>query len=349
MLININENKIVQNETLNNLFKSALLKEINENCRLLNTDFYLDSFNYFPITKANETFMNFFKREDDNSIDHFYTDDFYKNFIDNKNSFKLIKDSVVLGSSPSDNYFSNLIHFLPRIFFINDKIVNLTINRNLSNRFRKFIETVCALRGIEISFNFLDEGFYQFNNSTIPEFFRINKSIKILKFFIEQILINVKVPEFRSKIYVRREGANYRKILNEADLITKLRKQGFEIINPQHFEILEQIKIFSNAEVIVTPHGSSLTNIIFCNQGTKIIEISPELNNLYEKNISRRYKNIADFLHLEFNTITADSIEVDKHSDVSMKYIHPKILKNSNYYKNMIIKLSEIEKYFNNL
>ena len=175
MLKDIDESKILQTESLNNLFKSATLKDIGENCRILNTEFYLDSFNYFPITKKDECFAGLFKRQDDNSINHFYTEDFYKNFIDKKNSFKLIKDSVILGSSPSDNFFSNLIHFLPRIFFIPDKKINLIIHRNLSNKFRKFIETICILRGIEISFTFLDEGFYNFNNSSIPECFNINK------------------------------------------------------------------------------------------------------------------------------------------------------------------------------
>ena len=349
MLIDIDESKILKTESLNNLFKSATLEDINENCKILHTDFYLDSFNYFPITKKNESFADVFKREDDNSISHFYTENFYKNFIDKKSDFKLINDSYVLGSSPSDNYFSNLIHFLPRIFFINDKKVNLIIHRNLSNKFRSFIETICELRGIEISFTFLDEGFYNFNNSSIPEFFNITKSIKILKFFLEQILTNIKVPEFKSKIYIRREDANYRKILNEADLITILRKKGFEIINPQHFDILEQMKIFSNAKVIISPYGSNMSNIIFCKKNTKIVEISPELNNEYEQNISSRYKNIADNLNLEFQTIKVDSVDVVNHSDLSVKYIHPKILKNSNYYKNMIIKISEIEKKLNNL
>ena len=50
----------------------------------------------------------------------------------------------------------------------------------------------------------------------------------------------------------------------------------------------------------------------------------------------------------EKETIKADSVEVVKYSDLSTKYIHPKILKNSNYYKNMILKISEIEKYLNN-
>ena len=349
MLIDINESKILQTKNLNNLFKSATLKNINENCKILNSEFYLDSFNYIPITKKNETFVNLFKREDNNPINHFYTEDFYKSFVNKKNDFKVIKDCVVLGSSPSDNYFSNLIHFLPRIFFINDNKVKLIIHRNLSNKFRELIHTICKIRGINLSFIFLDDGFYNFNNSSIPEFFNINKSIKILKYFLDKIIDNIKVPEFKSKINIKREDANYRKVINEADLINKLRMRDFDIINPQHFKILEQMKIFSNAELIMTPHGSNLSNLIFCKKKTKIIEIRPRLNNLYEKNISTRYKNIADILNLDFHTITSDSVDVNKHSELSKKYIHKKILSNSNYYKNMILKISEIEKILNNL
>ena len=88
--------------------------------------------------------------------------------------------------------------------------------------------------------------------------------------------------------------------------------QDFEIINPQHFEILEQMKIFSNAEVIMSPHGSNMSNLVFCKKGTKIIEICPELNNSFEQNISRRYKDIADIFSLEFQTIRADSVDVVK-------------------------------------
>ena len=36
-------------------------------------------------------------------------------------------------------------------------------------------------------------------------------------------------PNFRPKIYIRRGNANYRKIINEADLIERLRKKDFEI------------------------------------------------------------------------------------------------------------------------
>ena len=36
-----------------------------------------------------------------------------------------------------------------------------------------------------------------------------------------------------------------------------------------------------------------MSNLIFCKKNTKIIEISPKLNNVYEQNISNRYKNMA--------------------------------------------------------
>jgi len=349
MLLNITDSEIIKEKSLNKLFISAVIKDIKESCKILKTNFYIDSFNYFPITKNNETFYELFKKEDQNSIEHFYSEKFYRNLINKKKEFKLIKDSFILGSSPSDNYFSNLIHFLPRIFFINEKKVNLVIHRNLSNKFRNFIKTICKIRGIDIKLSFIDDGFYNFEQSSIPQFFNINKSIKILKFFLDTILLNVKTPKFRSKIYIRREDANYRKIVNEADLIEKIRKQGFEIINPQHFEILEQMKIFSNAKQIISPHGSNLTNLIFCKKGTSIIEISPKFGNTHEVNISKRYNHLANILELDFKVIKADSVDVEKHSDLAKKYINPKILNESNYYKNMILKISEIEERISSL
>ena len=205
------------------------------------------------------------------------------------------------------------------------------------------------MRDIEITFNFIDDGFYKFENSSIPQFFNINSSINILQYFIDKILIGVKTPHFRPKIYIRRENANYRKIINEADLIEKLRKQDFEIINPQHYEILDQMKIFSNAEVIISPHGSNLSNIIFCNSGAKIVEISPAFNKSYEKNLSNRYKSLADNAGIEFIKIISDTVDVKNHSDMAKKYINKNILQQSDYYKNMILKVSEINELVNSL
>ena len=64
MITDISSSEIIKEESLNNLFLSANLRDIEENCKILKTDFYLDSFNYFPITKKNKTFFQLFKKED---------------------------------------------------------------------------------------------------------------------------------------------------------------------------------------------------------------------------------------------------------------------------------------------
>ena len=348
MIINLNNEEIQKNSSINGQFLSASLQDINQHCKILKSNFFLDSFNYFPITSNYETFNELFKRQDNNSIEHFYTANFYKNLKDNENSFKVFNDCFILGSSTADNYFSNLIHFFPRIFFNNEKNINLLIHRNLSNKFRNLIMTICSIREIKVRFSYIDDEFYKFNNSSFPQFFNIENSVKILQFFFKKILINIDSLNYGKKIYVRREDSSYRKILNEADLIEKFRNSGFEIINPNHFKILEQMKIFSDADLIVSAHGSNLANIIFCKQGTKIIEVGPKFDKPYEVNILNRYNHLSNLTNLEYSKIEADSVNVSKHSYLATKYINQKILDESNYYKNLIIKVNEIENILNN-
>ena len=262
MLKNINKKEISNNKDLSKLFFSASLNDIGEQCNILKTNFYLDSFYYYPILDNYESFSDLFKRKND-SVKHFYTEIFFKNLKEREGSFRVFENKFVLGSSSSDNYYSNLFYFLPRIFFIKEKKINLTVHRNLSNKFRNFIRSICAIKDIDVRFSYLDDGFYKFKNSSIPQILQIDNSIKILKFFLEKIFINVKTPDFGKKIYVRRENVDYRKVLNDADLIERLRKNGFKIFNPNHFEILEQMKSFSQAELIISPHGSNLSNIIY--------------------------------------------------------------------------------------
>ena len=126
MIQDVDNKSISENPDLNDLFLSAKLEEINENCKILKGEFFLDSFNYFPITLNHNTFTKLFKRQNDNSIEHFYNESFYKNFLDNKKNFKIFKNTFVLGTSPADNYFSNLIQFLPRRILIPTlRIINL--------------------------------------------------------------------------------------------------------------------------------------------------------------------------------------------------------------------------------
>ena len=48
-------------------------------------------------------------------------------------------------------------------------------------------------------------------------------------------------------------------------------------------------------------------------------------------------------------TLISDTVNVENHSDLVKKYINRNILNQSDYYKNMILKVSEINSLVNNL
>ena len=336
MIVDLNSAKIKNDKSLSSLFLNANFSNLSINCNILKSSFYSDSFYYFPITENNETFSSLFNR-DLNNISHFYSKNFFDNFKSNKNSLKNFKEVFILGSNAGNNYYSNLLQFLPRIFFNKKTNIKIAIHRNSSNKYRKFIGSILKPLNIEFTFLFLDDDFYHFIDSDFPQFLSLNDSIKILKEFI-----NPKTGiEISKKIYVTREDSNYRKIINEGDVVTLLREKGYRVINPQLYEIEEQIEIFSNAEKIIAPHGSNLANIIFCKPGTEIFEITPSFRD-NEKIFEDRYLNLCLINNLKHNKIISDTVDVENHSTLAKKYIHNNVLSQSNYYKNLIIKIQEL-------
>ena len=116
MIIDINSTKIKSDNRLSNLFVNANFSNLSTNCNILKGNFFSDSFYYFPITENNETFSSLFTR-DFNNISHFYSQKFFDNFKENKNSLKNFNQLYILGSNAGNNYYANLLQFLPRIFF----------------------------------------------------------------------------------------------------------------------------------------------------------------------------------------------------------------------------------------
>ena len=256
------------------------------------------------------------------------------------NKYKEISNAFVLGSSPVDNYYRNMITFLPRIFFSKEKNINLVIHRNLSNKFRKFIETLCVQLKIKINkLIFLDDNFYKFTKSQMPQFLDKKKSIHILN-----KLPNNKQKNKGLKIYLSRQNSSYRNIINEGDVTEEIKKIGFKILDLNNLEITKQIEYFSNAEIIISATSSALTNIVFCKKGTKIIEITPNYKFDYERSFKERYSFISKELKLDYTSIIADPIKLKKNNTRSNKYISKEVLANSNYYKDLLVKIDDIKK-----
>ncbi len=341
MIEDISTNELKQNKKLLNSFINASFLKPEVNCNILNSNFYLDTHNYFPIIEENNTFKNLFSRGENYSTKHFYTKEFFENFKKNYDNFKVMSNIFLLGSSATNNYFSNIIHFLPRLYFNNQNNIKIGIHRNSSYKLRKLITQINKKKKINFSFTYLDDEFYKFTLSMFPQFLNTQKSIEILKFFLKPK--NIKKQDL--KIYITRENADYRKIINEYDLVKMLKNDGYEIINTNLYEIKDQIKIFSRAKKIISAYGSGLTNIVFSQPDTDITVITPNLDKPYEEHLKNRYKMLAEYNKLNYIEVFADTIEIENHSKNARNYINNKILNESNNFKNLIVNLKDFKKY----
>ncbi len=77
------------------------------------------------------------------------------------------------------------------------------------------------------------------------------------------------------RLYVSRGDAKGRRVTNEDDLTRVLAAEGFETVLLHGRSVREQIELFSEAAIVVAPHGAALTNIAFCLPQSALIELFP--------------------------------------------------------------------------
>lgn len=77
-------------------------------------------------------------------------------------------------------------------------------------------------------------------------------------------------------LYISRSDSSIRKVLNEEELVERLKPYGFKTVVSSKLSIKQKIKLFANAKVVMGACGAGLINFMFCKPGTKVIEIFNE-------------------------------------------------------------------------
>lgn len=85
-------------------------------------------------------------------------------------------------------------------------------------------------------------------------------------------------PEFESPsvIFISRRDANSavaRELDNEDELVGALRLFGVTVVRPHEYSLIEQIKIFRRAKVVIAPSGAALINTAFSPADCAVVEI----------------------------------------------------------------------------
>ena len=257
---------------------------------------------------------NIYKESKDNSVFEKGTPRFRK-------KIKGTVLSLLTGGGGNSNYWHWLFDVLPRLEILSQKgkksedidyflfpsleqkfqsesldVLNIPQGKRLSSRYYRHIK---ANQIITTShpYIFLNDPFK--DSLKIPSWIFDFLKDKFLKKIDKD---NLKKKNFPSKIFINRKDGKTKKwrfIINEPEVENYLKSAGFKSLTLSDYSFLDQVKIFYHAKTIVGLHGAGFANIIFCQPGTKILELK-------SNSAGDAIKNLALNNKLIYNDISSD-------------------------------------------
>lgn len=188
--------------------------------------------------------------------------------------------AAVLSTQGSDVYFHWMFDVLPRLELLRRSGINFDgIDKFIFSSYHSSfqVETLAAL-GVP-STKIIQNRQYlhiQADKLIVPSWAGSpgNMPDWVCDFLRKSFLTNSSDQKLESprRIYISRAKATHRQMLNEAEVMNILKPLGFKTIFLESMSVAEQALLFSAADVVVAPHGAGLSNLVFCNPGTKVIE-----------------------------------------------------------------------------
>jgi capsular polysaccharide biosynthesis protein len=95
--------------------------------------------------------------------------------------------------------------------------------------------------------------------------------------FLRQVFASwmTEQPASPKRIFIGRKPGGKRQLLNQAEVQSRLEKQGITSYYLDEMRVQEQVSLFFNAELIIAVHGAALTNLVFCRDSATVIELFP--------------------------------------------------------------------------
>ncbi len=109
-------------------------------------------------------------------------------------------------------------------------------------------------------------------NHKVPPELQSGSTAGGLQYMGEKIRHRFGEPDrLTTRIFLSRRSSQWRRLLNEIEIISDLKELGFETVHIEDFSFDKQVRIFQEAEFIVAPNGSALNNLIFSNPRVKVL------------------------------------------------------------------------------
>lgn len=99
------------------------------------------------------------------------------------------------------------------------------------------------------------------------------------------------------RIYLSRKDATARKMLNEDAICDIARRHGFEVVTTGGMPLVDQIRLFSEASHVISPHGAGLANTMFCPPGGFMLELH------YDNSVNWSLRRLASIVPLRYGCL----------------------------------------------
>ena len=135
---------------------------------------------------------------------------------------------------------------------------------------------------------------------------RMQPSARLCK-TIKSAFIQHSIQTPYRRVYLTRDHVKTgRKLVNERELRELLAAYNFQIVKADDLSVIEQAKLFNEAQYIISPHGAALANIVFCEPGSQILEL---FNQTDMAAWSPLYSTIAKACDLNLSTVAPKQTE----------------------------------------
>lgn len=248
------------------LFSHEIEKEIPETFILQLKNVYVLNDSIFSLRKA-KFFSAFTYLHKLNTTDHIKR--LFLFFKKGKN----FDNGIWITDNWSEGYFHWLTDALPRLISSEDFVTSHKVILPESYKSIPFVTESLSFLGYPVHFYNSSER-VKVTELLLPSHTAPtgNFNLEVIKRLRNRFIEPTTLLPFR-KVFISRQKANKRKIRNEGEIVNLLITHGFEIHFFEDYSFEKQIRIMSETKTLVGLHGAGLTNMLFMQINTQVLEL----------------------------------------------------------------------------
>jgi capsular polysaccharide biosynthesis protein len=227
----------------------------------------------------------------------------------------------------SMGYFHWMCDFLPKLIVAEDYLADYTLVLPYNHKYSYITDSLRIFKNLKFV-RFSDDQYVSCLEALIPD--KVSPSgdnnpmimQKLKKSFLSFYNSKIDPDLVDQNIYVSRSKAKGRFVINEKEVIETVESMGFKTIRFEEYSLEDQIKLAVNCKNLIGLHGANLTNLMFMNPNSNILELRNEgdVENNY-------YYSLASTFNLNYFYLQCRS-EITKDKQTFNVYVNIDELKN---------------------